>query len=152
MVWDLYCGGGFFALSLAADAREVWGFEWVGEAVRDARRNALVNGIANARFVAGDLAQLCDAPEAGAWPAPDVVIVDPPRAGLHPRVALEIERRAPARIVWVACNLATALGDVAHLVQSGYRPSAIQPVDLFPHTPHVECVLTLERAWGVAGP
>jgi 23S rRNA (uracil1939-C5)-methyltransferase len=146
VVFDLYCGTGSIALLLAERAREVIGFEQSAAAVRDARRNADANAIAHARFVEGDvLVSLAADPDGRAWPAPDVCVVDPPRAGLHPRLLPRLAALAPRRIVYVSCNATAAARDVEHLVQAGYEIARIQPIDLFPHTPHVECVIRLER-------
>ncbi len=140
-VFDLYCGTGALGLSLARSAREVLGFEITPAAVLDARANAAANGIANARFVLGDVvASLADVPE-----RPDLVLLDPPRPGLHPRMIPALLALAPPRIVHVACNPAALARDLEALVLGGYRPGPIRPIDLFPHTPHVECVVRLER-------
>ena len=149
-VFDLYAGCGVFALGLArsAGAARVVGFELVEPAVEDARANAARNSLADVRFVAGDLA-LTLSPEQLALrslPRPDVVVVDPPRAGLHARVLESLRLLEPRRIVHVSCNARSAVPDLAALVESGYRLDAVQPVDLFPHTPHLECVFRLERA------
>lgn len=143
LVYDLYCGTGTIALVLASRAREVVGFEQVASAISDARANAERNGIANARFVEGDV---LDALRAGALERPDVVVVDPPRAGLHPRALPLVAELGARRIVWVSCNLRAAGPQVAELVSRGYRLLRARPFDLFPHTPHLECVLALERA------
>lgn len=146
LVWDVYCGAGFFALALARCCRAVLGFEWVEDAVRDAERNARRNGIENASFVAGDLSRILRADGLDAsWGRPDVCIIDPPRAGAHPSVTDTLLELRPRRIVWVSCNLEAAAADLARLVQGGYRVTRVQPVDLFPHTPHVETVVLLER-------
>ena len=150
VLFDLYCGAGSIALLLAGSCREVWGFERVPEAVEDARRNATAAGIENARFVAGDVLETASATglaELGA-PAADVVVVDPPRAGLHPGVrAFLVERAAEGsgrRLVYVSCNPKAAAVDLETLVDGGFRVLRARPVDLFPHTPHVEVVFTLE--------
>jgi 23S rRNA (uracil1939-C5)-methyltransferase len=143
LVWDLYCGTGSLTLALAADARRVVGFEQVPSAVADARRNAERNGIGNVEFVEGDVLELI-----GAVPVadrPDVMIVDPPRAGLHPKVPAHLAALRPESIVYVSCNPSSAARDVKELVALGYELTSIRPVDLFPHTPHVECVIGLER-------
>lgn len=142
-VWDLYCGTGTLTLVLASQAHVIEGFELVPEAIEDARANALANGITNATFEVGDVLDL--ARTAGMRPAPDVVVVDPPRAGLHPKVAPALADLRARRIVYVSCNPAAAANDVAVLVQRGYRLARVRPIDLFPHTPHVETVLRLER-------
>lgn len=146
VVWDLYCGTGALSLAAARGAREVWGFELVESAVEDARKNAELNGTVNARFVAGDvLASIRQDAEIEA-PSPDLAIVDPPRVGLHPKVLSGLLRLAPPRIVYVSCNIHTTAPQVAALVaEGGYVIEAVQPVDMFPHTPHVECVIALRR-------
>lgn len=142
LVYDLYCGTGSIGLALARSARALVGFEEVRSAVEDARRNALRNAIDNARFVLGDVLDSLAAPE---LPRPDLCVVDPPRAGLHPRVLARLAALGARRLVWVSCNLASAAPQVAELVRAGHRLVRARPFDLFPHTPHVECVLTLER-------
>jgi len=145
-VWDLYCGTGSIALFLARRARAVAGFEAVAEAVEDAYRNCALNGIENCRFRVGDLkdviGQASDAP-AGLG-RPDVVVTDPPRAGMHPKVTAALLQLAPRRIVAVSCNPSTLARDLS-LLQERYRIMEVRPFDLFPHTPHVECVVRLER-------
>ena len=144
VVLDLFCGTGLFALALARDSREVHGWELAPEAVADARANAERNGIASARFTAGDVARLLAA--AGSEPRPDVVVVDPPRAGLHPSVPRALAEIRPRRLVYVSCNPRAAAADLAFLAGAGFALARARPIDLFPHTPHVECVFTLERA------
>lgn len=146
VVFDLYCGTGSIALVLAERARAVVGFEQSTVAVADARRNALENAITNVRFIEGDvLAEVGTDRADGPLPAPDLCVVDPPRAGLHPRLLPRIVALAPRRIVYVSCNSTAAARDIEHLVQHGYAIARIRPIDLFPHTPHVECVIRLER-------
>ena len=142
VVLDLYCGVGTFALALARGAREVWGFELAPSAIADARLNAQRNAIANAHFVAGDVAATLR--EHG-LPRPAVCVVDPPRAGLHKDVLAALSALAPARIVYVSCNVSAAAQDLRPLAAVGLRLARVQPIDLFPHTPHVECLLVLER-------
>jgi len=142
VLYDLYCGTGALGLALARDCREVRGYELVEEAVRDARRNAVRNGIENARFRAGDVLEML---RSGGEPAPTVVVVDPPRAGLHPKVLPLVAALPLRRMVYVSCNPAAAGADVAALAAAGLRLVRVRPIDLFPHTPHVETVLTLER-------
>lgn len=147
VLYDLYCGGGTFALTLAGDVREVIGIELSEPAVEDGRRNARENGIENVTFEAGDMADLLrpEALAAAGRPPVDVCLVDPPRAGIHPKVRAGILALAPPRIVWVSCNLSAAIPDLEALLAEGWELRRIVPLDLFPHTPHVECVLTLER-------
>ena len=144
-VYDLYCGTGTIALALAPRAGELWGIEIVESAVADAIAAAKRNEISNARFFAGDarlaLPELIE--RAG---RPDVVIVDPPRAGLSQKVVRRIIDSSPKRIVYVSCNPTTLAPNAAQLVEAGYRLVKVRPVDMFPQTPHVECVALLERA------
>jgi len=147
VLFDLYSGAGTIALLAAQRVCEVLAFEQVPEAVADARGNAARNGIEGVRFLEGDVLALLDGAieEPRSLPHPDVCVVDPPRAGLHPKVPPKLVALAPRRIVYVSCNVHAAAGDLAVLAEGGYRLVRAQPVDLFPHTPHVECVLTLER-------
>jgi len=143
-VFDLYCGIGTIALSLATRAREVIGVEIVPAAVADAIDNARRNEITNAQFLAGDirlaLRELVE--QAG---RPDVAVIDPPRAGLSQKVVRRIVEAAPKRIVYVSCNPTTLAPNAAQLVDAGYALRRIRPVDMFPQTPHIECVALLER-------
>lgn len=141
-VLDLYCGAGSLSLPLAGRAGHVHGVELVEAAVLDARRNAEANGINNTTFSSGDvLAWMQDADQLRA----DVIVVDPPRAGLHPKVVELLARSTARRIVYVSCNVNTAAPELARLGFSGWNVLRARPLDLFPHTPHVECVFTLER-------
>jgi 23S rRNA (uracil1939-C5)-methyltransferase len=147
-VLDLYCGAGTLTLVLARAAREVVGVESVGTAVVAARRNAERNGLANARFVEGDARRVLREWARGerpGQPRPEVVVVDPPRAGLHPRVVARVAELEPRRVVYVSCNPATLARDVKDFGALGYRLLETAPFDLFPHTPHIECVARLER-------
>jgi len=146
-VFDLYCGSGLFSLALARAGADVVGFELVEAAVADARANAERNGIDGLHFVAGDLAQTLSLEAVAALPggAPEVCVVDPPRAGLHASVLGVLGELGAARIVYVSCNPKSAARDLAPLLERGYRLGRVQPVDLFPHTPHLECVFTLQR-------
>jgi 23S rRNA (uracil1939-C5)-methyltransferase len=143
-VYDLYCGIGAIGLTMAADAGEVWGIESVPEAVADAERNGKRNGIANARFVAAD-ARLGIRPLVEEAGAPDVVVVDPPRAGLSKKVVRRVIECEAPRIVYVSCNPTTLAPNAAQLAEAGYELRRVRPVDMFPQTPHVECVALLER-------
>ncbi|HVS08629.1 MAG TPA: 23S rRNA (uracil(1939)-C(5))-methyltransferase RlmD [Planctomycetota bacterium] len=143
VVVDLSCGVGTFALSLARGAREVWGFELAPSAVTDARLNAQRNAIGNAHFLAGDVAATLRERD---LPRPAVCVVDPPRAGLHKSVLAALAALAPDRVVYVSCNVSAAAQDLRALSAAGLRLVRVQPIDLFPHTPHVECVLVLERS------
>ena len=141
-LFDLYCGAGSLTLALAARGPRTVGFELVAEAVEDARENARRNGVEGLELVAGDVAETI---LADGLPRPDVVVVDPPRAGLHPRVAEALASCAARRLVYVSCNLASAARDAVKLRYGGWHLARVQPIDLFPHTPHLESVLTLER-------
>jgi 23S rRNA (uracil1939-C5)-methyltransferase len=122
----------------------VIGAEIVPEAVQDAEVNARLNGITNVTFEAGDLRKLLDASFAQRHGRPDVVITDPPRAGMHEDVVMRLRELAPQRIVYVSCNPATQARDLA-LLQDMYRITHVQPLDMFPHTHHIENIVRLER-------
>jgi 23S rRNA (uracil1939-C5)-methyltransferase len=146
VAWDLYCGCGTLSLALARRAREVVGFELVDSAIADARRNAALNDVRPPRFLAGDVLATIAAPEAAALARPDLVVVDPPRAGLHPKVLAAVAALRAPRVVYVSCNVGTAAPQLARLRdEAGYRLVSAQPIDMFPHTPHVECVFAMER-------
>jgi 23S rRNA (uracil1939-C5)-methyltransferase len=144
-VYDLFCGPGTIGLSLAARAGEVWGLEIVEEAIADAIANARANEIGNARFFAADvrlaLRELVE--RAG---RPDVLVVDPPRAGLSAKVVRRVIEAGPSRIVYVSCNPTTLAPNAAQLTDAGYALRRVRPVDMFPQTPHIECVALLERS------
>lgn len=144
-VYDLFCGIGTIGLSLASRAGEVWGLEIVEEAIADALDNARANEIANARFFAGDVRTALRELVAQAG-RPDVAVVDPPRAGLSQKVVRRIIEAAPRRIVYVSCNPTTLAPNAAQLVEAGYALRSVRPVDMFPQTPHIECVALLERS------
>jgi 23S rRNA (uracil1939-C5)-methyltransferase len=143
-VFDLFCGIGTIALALASRAGEVWGLESVGAAIADAEHNATANQVANARFVTGD-ARLGIRPLLERAGRPDVVVVDPPRAGLSAKVVRRVLECGARRIVYVSCNPTTLAPNAAQLVEAGYSLRRVTPVDMFPQTPHVECVALLER-------
>ena len=143
-VFDLYCGIGTIGLSVANRAGEVWGVEVVEHAVSDAIANARRNEIGNAQFFAGDvrlaLRELVE--RAG---RPDVLVVDPPRAGLSQKIVRRVIEAAPKRIVYVSCNPTTLAPNAAQLTEAGYALRRVRPVDMFPQTHHVECVAVLDR-------
>ena len=145
-VWDLYCGTGSIALFIASRVKRVLGFEIVEEAIRDAQVNCTLNGIDNCTFRSGDLKDVIkDALESAREnELPDVVITDPPRAGMHPHVVKALLELAPQRIVIVSCNPSTLARDLTFFLDR-YEVRTIQPLDLFPHTPHIECVVRLDR-------
>jgi 23S rRNA (uracil1939-C5)-methyltransferase len=144
-VYDLFCGIGTIGLTLATRAGEVWGLEIVEEAIADAMANARRNEIDNARFFAGDVRLALSDLVARAG-RPDVLVVDPPRAGLSAKVVRRVIEAAPKRIVYVSCNPTTLAPNAAQLVEAGYALRRVRPVDMFPQTPHIECVALLERA------
>ncbi|MEX2195296.1 MAG: 23S rRNA (uracil(1939)-C(5))-methyltransferase RlmD [Thermoleophilaceae bacterium] len=144
-VFDLYCGIGTIALSLAARAGEVWGVEVVEQSVADAIGTARANGVANARFFAGDI-RTAMRPLLEQAGKPDVVVVDPPRAGLSQKVVRRVLEAEAQRIVYVSCNPTTLAPNARQMVDAGYRLAAVTPVDMFPQTPHIESVALLERA------
>lgn len=143
LVYDLYTGTGTIANFVARQARKVIGIEYVPEAIEDAKVNSRINGIDNTTFYAGDMKDILNDEFIGIHGRPDVIITDPPRAGMHQDVTDTILRAAPRRIVYVSCNPATQARDLAAL-DCRYRVTAVQPVDMFPHTPHVENVVLLE--------
>jgi len=144
-VVDLYCGIGTIALAMALDAREVVGVEVVERAVADAIENAKLNGVDNARFFAGDIRTamrpLLEQEGTGA----DVLVIDPPRAGLSQKVVRRVLEAEAQRIVYVSCNPTTLAPNARQLVDAGYQLRSVQPVDMFPQTPHIECVALLSR-------
>ena len=144
-VLDLYSGTGAISLLLAGRARKVYGIELAPAAVADAVRNAEANGITNCTFLSGEVRHVLPALAADGV-RPSVVVADPPRAGFHPKALGALAALAPARIVYVSCNPSTLARDVADLVRQGYRLEWVQPVDMFPQTPHIEAVARLTRA------
>ncbi|MBO5611892.1 MAG: 23S rRNA (uracil(1939)-C(5))-methyltransferase RlmD [Prevotella sp.] len=144
LVYDLYTGTGTIANFVARKARKVVGIEYVPEAIEDAKVNSNLNNIDNTLFYAGDMKDILTDEFISQHGRPDVLITDPPRAGMHPDVVKTILRAAPKRMVYVSCNPATQARDLAELVAE-YQIRVVQPVDMFPHTPHVENVVLLER-------
>lgn len=143
LVYDLYTGTGTIANFVSRRARKVVGIEYVPEAIEDAKINSQINGIDNTLFYAGDMKDVLTDEFVASHGKPDVMIVDPPRAGMHGDVVDVILRAEPRRIVYVSCNPATQARDLA-LLDSKYKVTAVQPVDMFPHTQHVENVVRLD--------
>ena len=143
LVYDLYTGTGTIANFVSRQARRVIGIEYVPEAIEDATVNSDINGIRNTLFYAGDMKDILTQDFIKEHGRPDVIITDPPRAGMHPDVINVILAAAPRRIVYVSCNPATQARDL-QLLDTKYRVKAVQPVDMFPHTHHVENVVLLE--------
>ena len=144
LVYDLYTGTGTIANFVAHKAKKVIGIEYVPEAIEDAKVNSQVNNIENTLFYAGDMKDILTNDFIKQHGRPDVIITDPPRAGMHPDVIKVILNAAPKRIVYVSCNPATQARDL-QLMDDYYKVAAVQPVDMFPHTPHVENVVLLEK-------
>ena len=144
LVYDLYTGTGTIANFVAHKAKKVIGIEYVPEAIEDAKVNSQVNNIENTLFYAGDMKDILTNDFIAQHDRPDVIITDPPRAGMHPDVVNVILNAAPNRIVYVSCNPATQARDL-QLMDDHYKVAAVQPVDMFPHTPHVENVVLLEK-------
>jgi len=147
LVFDLYTGTGTIALFLSRYAKEVIGIEYVEEAVEDARENARINNIANSRFYSGDMRKILNKEFIALHGIPDVMVLDPPRAGIHPHVIDTIVEATPDRIVYVSCNPATQARDI-QLLSKKYDIVEVQPVDMFPHTHHVENVVLMKKRTG----
>jgi 23S rRNA (uracil1939-C5)-methyltransferase len=147
VVYDLYCGAGTISLYVSHLARKVIGFESVSSAVEDANHNAALNRIGNCSFILGDLRDLHEQSSAvvAEHGRPDVLIIDPPRGGMHPKTVEAVLRLSPDRIVHVSCNPASLARDLKVLCAERYRLTRIQPVDMFPHTAHIEAVVQLQR-------
>ena len=143
LVYDLYTGTGTIANFVSRKARQVIGIEYVPEAIEDAKVNSQINGIENTLFFAGDMKDILTQEFINQYGKPDVIITDPPRAGMHPDVVNVILAAEPERIVYVSCNPATQARDL-QLLDVKYKVTAVQPVDMFPHTHHVENVVLLE--------
>jgi 23S rRNA (uracil1939-C5)-methyltransferase len=146
-VFDLYCGIGTIGLTMAGRAGEVWGLEIVPEAIEDAERNAERNGIENARFLAAN-ARTGVRPLVEQAGKPDVVVIDPPRAGLSQKIVRRVLECEAKRLVYVSCNPTTLAPNAKQLAEAGYRLSRVKPVDMFPQTPHIECVALFESEVG----
>lgn len=144
LVYDLYTGTGTIALFIAREAKKVVGIEYIEAAVENAKENACINHIDNVDFVAGDMAKILTAELVKKYGTPNVIITDPPRAGMHPNVIEEIINIAPEKIIYVSCNPGTQARDIA-LLTDNYCVAKVQPVDMFPHTQHVENVVLLQK-------
>ncbi len=140
-VLDLYSGTGSIGIFLAKSARKVTGIESQEEAVIDARRNAELNGISNCRFIQGEVRNILPQMEV----EPDLVVLDPPRAGMHPKALRALLEVSPPRMIYVSCNPTTLARDLADISGQGYELREVHPLDMFPHTPHIESVALLEK-------
>ncbi|ABS40820.1 23S rRNA (uracil(1939)-C(5))-methyltransferase RlmD [Clostridium botulinum] len=144
VVFDLYCGTGTIGQIVAPKAKKVIGVELIEEAVKAANENAKLNGLNNCEFIAGDVAKVIK----DVKQKPDIIILDPPRPGVHP-VALEyVVKFEPKEIIYVSCNPKTLVDDLKYLIDNGYKLEKVKGMDMFPHTPHTECVTRIERVKG----
>ena len=146
IVYDFYCGTGTISIFVAKNAKKIFGFEIVESAIKDAKKNALKNNVNNTEFYCGDLSKMLQNYSEIIQKNPcDVLILDPPRAGLHPKTLKEILRINPKKIIYVSCNPTTQARDVREFINSNYIMGKVQPIDMFPHTHHIECVITLDK-------
>jgi 23S rRNA (uracil1939-C5)-methyltransferase len=143
VVYDLYCGTGSIGIFVSKQAKKIIGVEVIAEAIEDAKENAALNNITHAHFFAGDVIKICNDDFFAAHGRPDVIITDPPRAGMHEKLVNKLLEMAAPKIVYVSCNTATQARDIALLAEK-YTVEKIQPVDMFPHTHHIECVALLQ--------
>jgi 23S rRNA (uracil1939-C5)-methyltransferase len=142
VVYDLYCGTGSIGIFVSQQAKKIIGVEVIEEAIEDAKENAALNNITHAKFFAGDVIKICNDDFFATHGRPDVIITDPPRAGMHDKLVTKLLEIAAPKIVYVSCNTATQARDIA-LLSEKYTVEKIQPVDMFPHTHHIECVVLL---------
>jgi 23S rRNA (uracil1939-C5)-methyltransferase len=142
VVYDLYCGTGSIGIFVSNHARKIIGVETIAEAAQDARENAALNHVEHADFFSGDVIEVCNDEFFERNGAPDVIITDPPRAGMHEKLVRKILEMAAPVIVYVSCNPATQARDL-NLLDEKYLVTAIQPVDMFPHTHHIENIVQL---------
>ena len=143
IVYDLYCGTGTIGIYLAHYVHKVYGIEIVEDAIKDAKINAKTNNIDNINFYCGDLKDILDSDAIDNFEKPNIVILDPPRPGLHLNTVKSLLQLSPEKIIYVSCNPATMARDIEILVSKKYMIKDLQPIDMFPHTPHIECVTTL---------
>jgi len=143
VLYDLYCGTGSIGIFCSAGVRKLVGVEVIGEAIEDARINADLNGVTNVSFHAGDVVDICNDGFFAEHGQPDVIITDPPRAGMHEKLVRKLLDIAAPTVVYVSCNPATQARDL-QLLDEKYRVEKIQPVDMFPHTHHIENVVQLK--------
>jgi 23S rRNA (uracil1939-C5)-methyltransferase len=143
IVYDLYCGTGSIGIFVSKLAKKIIGVEVISEAIEDAKINAALNNIEHAEFFAGDVIKICDDDFFTKHGKPDVIITDPPRAGMHEKLVIKLLEIAAPKIVYVSCNTATQARDLG-LLSEKYSVEKIQPVDMFPHTHHIECVVLLK--------
>ncbi len=142
IVYDLYCGTGSIGLFVSEGAKKIIGVEVIEDAIEDAKKNATLNNINHAEFFAGDVIKICNDAFFNTHGKPDVVITDPPRVGMHEKLVIKLLEMEAPKIVYVSCNTATQARDLA-LLSEKYQVEKVQPVDMFPHTHHIECVVLL---------
>ena len=142
-VYDLYCGTGSIGIFISKLAKKVIGVEVIEDAIEDAKKNAALNNIDHAHFFAGDVIKICNDDFFSTHGRPDVIITDPPRVGMHEKLVEKLLDIAAPRIVYVSCNTATQARDI-NLLSEKYSVEKVQPVDMFPHTHHIECVVLLK--------
>ncbi|MEO6489666.1 MAG: 23S rRNA (uracil(1939)-C(5))-methyltransferase RlmD [Ferruginibacter sp.] len=142
-VYDLYCGTGSIGIFVSKHAKKIIGVEVIEEAIEDARKNAILNNIGHAEFFSGDVIKICDDKFFEEHGRPDVIITDPPRAGMHEKLVIKLLEIGAPMIVYVSCNTATQARDI-NLLSEKYKVEKVQPVDMFPHTHHIECVVLLK--------
>jgi 23S rRNA (uracil1939-C5)-methyltransferase len=147
IVYDLYSGAGTITIFVSGKAKEVYAFETIEPAIQDAKENAAFNNITNVKFIKADLYKsFLPLVKSQNLPVPDTMIIDPPRSGMHPNTVTDVIQLSPKRIVYVSCNPATQVRDIKLLSEAGYVLKKIRPVDMFPHTYHIENVALLERS------
>ena len=144
IVYDLYCGTGTIGIYISSYVKKVYGIEIIEDAITDAKFNAKQNNIKNTFFYASDIKDFFANKETKI-DKPDTIIIDPPRPGLHPDVIQDIKTLSPSKIIYVSCNPSTQARDIKILLEDSYNISDIQPIDMFPHTPHIECIITLKN-------
>tara|TARA_B110000196_G_C20694792_1_gene452471 strand:- start:35 stop:607 length:573 start_codon:yes stop_codon:yes gene_type:complete len=142
IVYDLYCGTGTIGIYISSYVKKVYGIEIVKNAIEDAKFNAKRNNVKNIFFYTSDIKDYFNNNKIE---KPNTIIIDPPRPGLHPQVVKDIIKLSPSKIIYVSCNPSTQARDVKLFLESKYQISDIQPIDMFPHTPHIECVITLKK-------
>ena len=142
IVYDLYCGTGSIGIFVSDKAKKIIGVEVIEDAIEDAKKNAALNNIEHAKFFAGDVIKICNDEFFKTHGRPDVVITDPPRVGMHEKLVIKLLEMEAPKIVYVSCNTATQARDIA-LLSEKYQVEKVQPVDMFPHTHHIECVVLL---------
>ena len=143
ILYDLYCGTGSIGIFLSRQAKKIIGVDVIAESIVDAKENAALNAIDHAEFFAGDVIAICNEAFFAEHGRPDVVVTDPPRAGMHEKLIVKLLEVAPPKIVYVSCNVATQARDI-NLLSAKYSVEKIQPLDMFPHTHHIECVVLLQ--------